>query len=376
MGLWDKSVRLFQGLGEHGRQGVRHMAQPTGLSKRRGHRLQQAMAPRGIHPESWVWETAEGRRWVPRLIVATRSTFGLTRGVGLETMREFCTRLRLERQVGCAPSALRRVLPALEAASLATAGRGEQDGRAGRAGRESMGAVAETFLERMILVCMDLGTGDLRVEAGAEERTDAPGQAWVEERLPALGTGGRDRGRARAKAFSQLADHGLECLRMPDCFPVMHEVVQGYALALARRVRHARPEGQHAEEGWRTPPRLEGAPQAPRAAQQQGAARRAAVPHWERGHRTSRPPLAVRARTLPPWPRDASPPRRLRRSTAAWRPQSRPSQRSPRPLSAPPRTPPCTRSASRCQPWPPAWIFGGQALGRMWSRRLSPRHGG
>ena len=88
------------------------MAQQTGLSTSRGPRLQQAMAHRGVPPASWLWETEAGRRWLTRLIVATLSTFGLTRGVGMETMSEFCTRLRLERPGEGAPSACRGVMQA------------------------------------------------------------------------------------------------------------------------------------------------------------------------------------------------------------------------------------------------------------------------
>jgi hypothetical protein len=36
---------------------------------------------------------------------------------------------------------------------------------------------------------------------------------------------------------------------MPDFFPVMHALVQSYALAIARRVRHARQACTQAEEG-------------------------------------------------------------------------------------------------------------------------------
>src|SRR5215510_15300533 len=79
------------------------------------HRLQQAIGQRGRHPESWLWETEDGRQWLIRLVVATLYTFGLKRGVGLETMSEFFTRLHLEAQVGCSPSALRSVMQALEA---------------------------------------------------------------------------------------------------------------------------------------------------------------------------------------------------------------------------------------------------------------------
>jgi DNA-binding IclR family transcriptional regulator len=96
MGFWDKSLLIFKCLCDHGRQGVRRIAQQTGLSKSSVHRLQHAMERRNSHPESWVWETAEGRQWLTRLVVATLYTFGLKRGVGLDTISEFFARLHLE----------------------------------------------------------------------------------------------------------------------------------------------------------------------------------------------------------------------------------------------------------------------------------------
>jgi hypothetical protein len=47
------------------------------------------MERRNRHPESWFWETADGRQWLTRLVVATLYTFGLKRGVGLDTLSEF-----------------------------------------------------------------------------------------------------------------------------------------------------------------------------------------------------------------------------------------------------------------------------------------------
>ena len=105
MGFWDKSLRIVKCLCDHGTQSVRRLAHQTGCSTSSVHRLQRAMERRGRHPESWWWETEEGRRWLTRLVVATLSTFGLKRGVGLDTLSEFFARLRLEAQVGCSPSA-------------------------------------------------------------------------------------------------------------------------------------------------------------------------------------------------------------------------------------------------------------------------------
>src|SRR5712691_5563099 len=53
---------------------IRQVARQTGLSKSSVHRLGQAMASRDRHPESWFWESEEGRRWLIRLVIAVLYT--------------------------------------------------------------------------------------------------------------------------------------------------------------------------------------------------------------------------------------------------------------------------------------------------------------
>jgi hypothetical protein len=130
-------------------------------------------------------------------------------------------------------------MPALAAALLETAAAWEQDGRTSGAGREIMGAVDAPFLERMILVCMDLATGYRLLEEVAEDRTSAPWHAWVDERLKALGTHVLSLGSDRAKALLQLAEQGLAWLRMPAVFPVVHDIIKSDSLALGRPLSRA-----------------------------------------------------------------------------------------------------------------------------------------
>jgi len=208
MRFWDKSLRIFKCLCDHGKQSIRHLAQQTGFSKSSVHRLQQAMAGRNCHPESWFWETEEGRRWLTRLVVATLYTFGLKRGVGVETISEFFARLRLPTHVGCSPTALRGVMQRLEAVLLEIAQAWEHDGTAYGAVREIIGAVDETFLEQMLLVFLDVPTGYIVLEATAEDRSYATWKALVDERLKALGTSVLSLVSDRAQAFMQRAEQG------------------------------------------------------------------------------------------------------------------------------------------------------------------------
>ena len=61
-------------------------------------------------------------------------------------------------------------MQALEAALRETAGAWEQEGQARGEVRESIGAVDDTFLERLVLICMDLATGALVLDEGADDR--------------------------------------------------------------------------------------------------------------------------------------------------------------------------------------------------------------
>ncbi len=281
MKFWDRSLLIFKCLCENGQESIRRIAERTGLSKSSTHRLGQAMKRRNSHPESWLWETEEGHRWLVRLVVATLYIFGLKRGVGLDTMSEFFTRLCLERQMGCSPSALRGVMQILEAAILETAGTWEQDGIAGGKVREIIGAVDETFLERMLLIFADLPTGYLLLEEVADDRTYATWKARVDERLAALGASVLYLVSDRAKALIQLAEHGLGCLSMPDFFHLMHDIGKSYALAMARQLRQAHKTMKTAEDALARQLALAQADQDGPEAQAVVAASRADVQRWE-----------------------------------------------------------------------------------------------
>ena len=301
MGLGDKSLRMFNCLCDNATQSVRHLAQQTGLSQSRVHRLQQAMERRNGSPESCLWETAEGRQWLRRLVVATLSLFGLKRGVGMDTMSALLARLPREAPAGCAPSALRSVMQALEAALLETAETWEKDGGTRAVMHESIGAVDETFLERLMRVCRDLPTGYLLLAEVAEEQTYTTWNALGEARLKALGAGVRYLVRDRAEALIPLAEQGFEGLSMPDFFPVLYELGQRYALAIGRRLHQAPKQLEAAAQALASHlHRTQGTP-ASLQAQAAGEASRTEVRRWEDVHRTSRHPLETLSLTLHPF---------------------------------------------------------------------------
>jgi hypothetical protein len=248
MGLWAKSVVLCNSIREHGQQSIRSLADRTGLSKSSVHRHLQAMDRRDRYPESSFWETPAGRAWLIRLVVATLFVFGLKRGVGAETISEFFSRLRLEAHVGCSPSALRHVMHTLDRLILETTAAWEKEGIAHGEIRPVVGAMDETFLQRMMLVFMDLATGYLLMEEVAADRSYDTWFDRANERLKTFGTEVLYMVSDRAKALIKLAHTGLGCPSIPDLFHLGHDLAKGYSLAIFGRLRQAKRDLEQAKQ--------------------------------------------------------------------------------------------------------------------------------
>ena len=248
MPLWAKSVRIFNAIREHGKSSIRRLAERTGFSKSSVHRHLQAIDRRDRYPESKLWETPEGRDWLIRLVVATLFIFGLKRGVGADTISEFFGRLHLEAHLGCSPSALRGLMQRLELTLMETAAAWEQDGIDHGEIRPIIGAVDETFLQRMLLVFMDLASGYLVMEEVAAHRTYETWSGLVKARLKTLGAEVSSLVSDRAKALIKLAHTGLDCLSIPDLFHLSHDLAKGYSLAIFSRLRQAQQALTQAQE--------------------------------------------------------------------------------------------------------------------------------
>src|SRR5215471_18952429 len=188
MGLWTKSLIIFNSIRAYGKQSIRRLAEHTGFSKSSVHRHLQAMNRRDRYPESSLWETEAGRTWLIRLVVATLFVCGLKRGVGAETLSAFFGHLHLEAHVGCSPSALRSVMHTLERLILDIAVAWEKEGVAHGEIRPIIGAVDETFLQRLMLVFMDLASGYLVMEAVAVDRSYDTWYGLINTRLKTCGT--------------------------------------------------------------------------------------------------------------------------------------------------------------------------------------------
>jgi hypothetical protein len=302
MGLWGKSVVMFNAIREHGTQSIRNLADRTGLSKSRVHRHLQATERRNRSPESSLWETPAGRAWLLRLVGATLFEFGLTRGVGAETLSEFFSRLPLEEQVACSPSTVRTVRHLLERLIVAIAAAWEKEGIAQGARRPVIGAVDATFLQQMMLVCMDLATGSVWMEEVAADRRYDTWLARANERLTTCGTEVLSLVSDRAKALIKLAHTGLGCPSIPDVLHLGHDLAKGSSLAIFGRLRQATRALEHAKQGLANVQKhAQAASDHVAQAQSRVAACATSVHHWQEVGRTWRQHLANVSRILHPW---------------------------------------------------------------------------
>jgi hypothetical protein len=262
--------------------------------------------------------------------VATLFVFGLKRGVGAETLSEFFGRLRLEGHVGCSPSTLRTVMHMLERLLLATAAAWEKEGIAHGEIRPVIGAVDETFLQRLMLVFMDLATGYVLMEEVAADRSFDTWFNHANKRLTTLGTEVLYMVSDRAKALIKLAHTGLGCPSIPDLFHLGHDLAKGYALAIFGRLRQAKRDLEQA--------------------------RGLAVP----GGSTS--PMC-RVSCIPGGWR-TQPARRPRRLRSSWEPSSRRSKHYLRRTGCRGKKPPWTRFASNSLAFRPWSTCGGRRYGK------------
>jgi hypothetical protein len=159
--------------------------------------------------------------------------------VGAETISAFFARLHLETHIGCAPSALRSVMHTLEQSILETTAAWEQEGIAHGEMRPIIGAVDEPFLQRMMLVFMELASGYLLMEEVAVDRTDDTWDGLVKARLKTLEVGVLYLVSDRAKALIKLAQTGLDCLSIPDLFHLSHDLAKSSSRAVFSRLRYA-----------------------------------------------------------------------------------------------------------------------------------------
>jgi len=99
---------------QSGKLSLRKIGAAINLTKDSVFRSIAAILKRNINPESYLWETEEGKAWLERLIIAMIYEFGIKGNQGAGRMSDFCKRIRIDKHIAVSPSTLRKIRREIE----------------------------------------------------------------------------------------------------------------------------------------------------------------------------------------------------------------------------------------------------------------------
>jgi hypothetical protein len=232
MNVRARGRTIFAFFQQHRQGTLQQAAEATGMSRSAAYRQRQAMTRRNQHPESWLWETEEGMRWLVLLMCATLYIFGIRGGVGMETIAEFFLLIRINTHVGVSPTSLCRMMAHIEEVILQYQ---HHHVRPNAKGRQVIVGADETFFKQVMLVMLDLCSGYILLEETADDRTFATWQERARRALDRIGATVRYMVSDQAKALTKLALQELQCQHIPDLFHATHELTKLVGARLATK---------------------------------------------------------------------------------------------------------------------------------------------
>ncbi|HSX79933.1 MAG TPA: hypothetical protein VLQ80_15340, partial [Candidatus Saccharimonadia bacterium] len=164
-----------------------------------------------------------------------------------------------------------------------------------------VGSVDATCLERLMWVCLDLVRGSILLEEGADDRTYEPWHGRGKARLDPLKPRVLSLVSARAQALIKLAETGLECPSIPEVFPLLYALGQGYSLALSRQWKAAHQALSHVQAQLAKRPASGTSETEAQAAQSAVAACEAEVSHGAQVREAYRAHLKAMSLPVFPW---------------------------------------------------------------------------
>ena len=233
MNLRARGEQIFAFFQQHPQGSLQQAAQATDMSKAAAGRQKQALARRNQHPESWLWETEVGRKWVVVLVCAVVYFFGIRGGVGAPTLAEFFLAIRLTTHLGASRRSLARITTHVEDLILQYE---QAHGTAQATGVSIIAGADETFFDHVVLILMDLDSGFILVEEATDDRTFLTWQERARRAVTRLGLTIRCLVSDQATALSKLALEELQCHKVPDLFHALQEVVKLFGGRFARQL--------------------------------------------------------------------------------------------------------------------------------------------
>ena len=232
MNLRERCQEIFKAGYQFGENSFRRLAKTTKLSKSSVHRLYHRIVRRNQHPESSLWETEAGQKWLHLMVLATIFVFGLQGGIGCERLSQFFQLLRLQGHIGVSATGLRNLRAKMESTIIDYQQQQQELIRKSSSQVEVCAAADETFFDQVILVMLDLPSGYIFVEEITENCTFETWQQKVSLALKPLGLRLKYLVSDRAKAIVKLALNDLGTASIADLFHVFYDLNRSIAWEL------------------------------------------------------------------------------------------------------------------------------------------------
>ncbi|MGB5770268.1 MAG: DUF6399 domain-containing protein [Crocosphaera sp.] len=232
MNLRERCTKVFCAGYQFGKTSFRRLASKINLSKSSVHRLYHRINSRNQHPESCLWETDAGQKWLKLLVLATLFIFSLQGGIGCEKISQFFHLLRLHKHIGVSPTALRSLRASMESKILSYHQQQQEKLPINSDKVELCLAADETFFDEVILVMLDLPSGYIFVEEKTENCQYETWQQRVTLALKPLNVTIKYLVSDRAKAIVKMALTDLGTHSISDLFHVLYNLNRSIAWEL------------------------------------------------------------------------------------------------------------------------------------------------
>ena len=230
------TLKIFAAM-KKGFKTLRALSIYIGSSKSSVDRSLKAVERRNCYPESWLWETEEGQKWLHSFVFAVLIDFGINGGIGAEHISRFFKRIRLDKQFGASPTSIQTMIKRIESLFIIYQDEQEEKQRLTGKSRDVIIGGDETFFARfMVLVLMDLPSGYLIMEDVATDRSYDTWKEKAKKRLEHIGLCVIHFVSDRAPALIKLAIEGLDCQAGADLFHGEYEITKWLGSAFSRQL--------------------------------------------------------------------------------------------------------------------------------------------
>jgi len=240
----DRSV--LAAIKKGGKQPLRKLAEACGFGKDKVLRALSAIRHKREYTEAELWESELAQQWLHRMFFALLLTFVLEGGVGAERVSTFLHRVRLEKEIGSSPTALRTRISELEDL-LTEYGKTQEQTQKGKVKHLVAGGDETFFRTMLILVLMDISSGYILLEDISQDRRFETWQDAVSKRLEEMGCEVRLFTSDRGKALIKLALEEFGCDPGADLFHAMQDLSRWQGLEFHRKHEKALKAVQEAE---------------------------------------------------------------------------------------------------------------------------------